>query len=139
MARPKHAVADELEALVVAALALAAAHARVRERNLQEILILEAVTERLLEFLVFARAQHGCGRVAHPRRPRKGMSAFKTRECRAPGGDHNRAQRTSLKKRLQRMSNGQVHGLHQRKASGSSTAAEKKMISARPIKFSNGT
>src|SRR5262245_28390026 len=54
----EHAVADELKALVVAVLALAAAHAGVRERQRQEILVLEAVAQRLLEFLEFARAKH---------------------------------------------------------------------------------
>ena len=69
----EHAVADELQALVVAALALAPAHARVRERDLQDCLVLEAVAQRLLEVLVFARTQHGITRLAHPRRARKGM------------------------------------------------------------------
>src|SRR6185503_15737737 len=43
------------------------------------------------------------------------------------------------KKRAQRISNGQVHGVVSRNACGSSVAAEKKMISARPTRFWKGT
>src|SRR5262249_42749439 len=70
-----------------------------------------------------------------------GFSAARLALCRRPGvvRSHSQVQRVLVKKRGQRTSKGHVHGVEKRKARGSSIAAEKKMISALPIRFSSGT
>ena len=108
--KPKHAITDELQALVVEARDLSAANAGVRQGPFQKTGVLETVPELGLKLLEFPRSQHATVPVA--------------------------VYRTRWKNLFQRMSNGHVQGDHQRKASGSSTSAEKKMISARPMKFS---
>lgn len=107
---PEDAIADELEAFVVEASNLPAADARMRERALQELRFLNL----------------------YPNFVSSSLNLRGLNMAQMPLGGH----RTRLKNLSQRMSNGQVQGAHQRKASGSSTLAEKKMISARPMKFS---
>ena len=69
----QYTVANELKSLVVATLTFDPAHARVRQRNFQQLLVLEPVAQSLLEVLEFARPQHEVQLFTHiPSRPPDG-------------------------------------------------------------------
>ncbi len=126
---PRTRSPDEPEPLIVALLRLAAAHAGMRQRNLDELLVLKSMPERLLEFLVVARTQDH--EMIHLQRRRQ------CQEAPALGGREMLADQLeeTVPANVERPRPGAIPA----ESVGLVDGRGEKIISARPMRLSNGT